>query len=221
MRQLIVVFVFLCLFLIALSACKEPVTPETTTEEIGFVTQPITLETTEPSTPTVVIKTNKNDPYSYIIKEYYGYMNELEYVADYHYALYDIDGNGTEELLLGADGELLEVYAIQNGVAVQQEQLALGGDYATASLLKNGSIKVYDTFDNIWWLYYYRFENGNLKLRIVLTDYYGSRFEKRTRQDRSDIAPITEEEFKRLQKKYEGNGQVVELDWKPLAEYGR
>jgi hypothetical protein len=35
------------------------------------------------------------------------------------------------------------------------------------------------------------------------------------------VTPITQAEFDRVQNEMEGDGQVVELDWKPLAEYGR
>jgi len=31
---------------------------------------------------------------------------------------------------------------------------------------------------------------------------------------------ITKAEFDRVQKEMKGNGQMVEFDWKPLAEYG-
>ena len=37
----------------------------------------------------------------------------------------------------------------------------------------------------------------------------------------SNRIPITEKEYNRLKKEYEGDGKVVEIDWKPLAEYGK
>ncbi len=51
---------------------------------------------------TVEIKTDPDDPYSYTIKEKYDYViNKLSDPNYYHYAFYDVDGNGIEELLIG------------------------------------------------------------------------------------------------------------------------
>jgi len=188
---------------------------------------------TRPEPSTIEIRTDKEDPYSYTIKELYEIyasasvdMNH-DYLEDQYYALHDIDDNGTKELLIGSEeysGIVLQaVHAIQNGVAVWQEALpSLVADFPEQrSILKNGTIRVKSVVaDEGSFFRYYRFEDGELKLQIILLDSaFGIEYYRRE-YGNNDV-PITNEEFDRVQKEMEGDGQVVELDWKPLAEYGR
>ena len=145
------------------------------------------------------------------------------------YTLYDLDGDGTKELLLGEylyladEVTLLSVYSIQDGVAVYQKgffrDLAAEmefseppGTISVPVLYKNGTIRMGDYG-------YYRLENGVIKNTIVLEE--DGICYSHIINNPYPPTPITKEEFDRIRKEFEGDGQVVELDWKTLAEYGR
>jgi hypothetical protein len=69
--------------------------------------------------------------------------------------------------------------------------------------------------------FYYRFEGGQLKLQIDLVNAWGDYYQAYD-IDRVGLGtPITKAEYDRVKAEMEGDGQVVEIDWKPLAEYGR
>ena len=169
---------------------------------------------------------------------YYDANGNLVY-ENLYYAFYDIDGNGTEELLLGAGRQpgyagLIEVYSILDGVAVQQ---AFGLSYCSdcgteyPSLLKNGTIwSIHSNMEEESSYYYYCFEEGQLKLQMKLArrmtydDYenshYGNVFFRSDVDDSdSEDIPISYEEYGRLREKFEGDGQGAEIVWKPLADY--
>jgi len=181
-----------------------------------------------PSATPGKIKTNKDDPNSYIIEEYYGYMNDVNRnVPPYYYFAYDVDSNGSVELLLGTeewDGEIVlwSVFAVQNGVSLWQEEFSVlgeGGSTLPSLVYRNGTIRT-SSFVEEEWLKYYRFEAGVLKERAWLArtnegDHY------RFYPNDNAKHPIAKEEYDRVKAEMEGDGQVVELDWKPLTEYGR
>ena len=138
-----------------------------------------------------------------------------------YYAFFEIDDIGTQALLLGADGALFDVYVIQNGIAVQQEINI--GEFDSPILFKNGVIRTHSYGDGEKYFYYYRFEKGLLiEQDTVLTEYLDDDnvFFRNSDNRRTGIS-ITKEEFDRLQKEFEGDGQLAELDWKPLADYGK
>jgi len=229
MRKLIITL--LCILFVVLCACG----PTEPLEELTVATQ-ITIETTsEPanvSAPTVTIKTDKDDPLSFVVEEYLELYNELlndenRFMEPHYYFLYDIDGNGTKELLLGEEWEdqiyFYSVHTIQNGVAVHQKEFRDISEYGPpAMLFMNGTIRTVDDDGGRKNYFYYRFEGKELKFQTILLDLSDSgsgykRMDERFGEPRS----ITGAEFRRVQKEFEGDGQVVELDWKPLAEYGR
>jgi len=165
-----------------------------------------------------------NDLYAWIIKRHLDAANNNPNVNAYHYVLYDLDGNGTNELLLGfKEWGLVEVYSIQNGVAVRQEESSLldPAEVSPPLLFKNGVIRVNWNTDGAPRIAYYRFEDGELKRSTTLIDNFGQYYRYNMYADQFPGASITKAEFNRLQKEFEGDGQVVELDWKPLAEYER
>jgi len=177
------------------------------------------------------IKTNKNDPYSYVIKEHYDLFFDKDidpYVK--HYVLYDLDRDGTNELLLGTEWwegiGIFAVYSIKEGFAVRQEQFKLDPEEVPPpSLFRSGTLR-YDFYGEVGHGFiYYRFDSGELKkymgLSIENDEYFRREYDHSKDPIAVNFIPITEEEFNRLQKEFEGDGQVVELDWKPLAEYGR
>jgi hypothetical protein len=221
----------LCTLFAGICACGQITPPEGTT--IATTTQEETTLTTGTEATASTEATAKSSNLSVLttknkISEAGSYSAALNtYIQKYdydlenrYYTLYDIDGNGAKELLLGAGRGLYAIYAIQDGVAVRQEQFRQPvGSSGPAVLFKNGIIRL--TFSNDEGqscIYYYRFEDGELKrqtgLIVELDDYF-----RYTGNDWPG-APLSKKEFERLQKKFEGDGQVVEIDWKPLAEYG-
>lgn len=180
-------------------------------------------ETTVPLTTAFRFNIDKNDPCYHVIKEIEDVdIQLLRYV---YYVYYDIDGDGAEELLTGWGGCLERVYTIRNGVAVRQEQYF--GDAESSippAVFRNGTIRSVITREGEgpYSYYYYRFVDGNLELQIELVD--DIHYSKYHRIGNGEVWPgtsITKEEFDQLKQEMEGDGHIVELDWKPLAEYGR
>ena len=173
----------------------------------------------------VEIETDKSDPYSYVIKESYDHLNDGHegYASLQFYSFYDVDSNGTKELLLGAKESygicIYAIYAIRNGVAVKQDQFFLISDELPSLLFKNGTIRSDHNDEGDLYYCYYQFEKEKLKFQTTLIDYDGQHYRDNTYKGSSLGTPITKQEFERVKKEFEGNGQVVELDWKPLAEY--
>lgn len=221
----------LCLLLAGLYACGS------TTPEDETTTQPTNTEITVAGTtkvfePTFTIKTSPDDPNSYVIEEYLDIYNEVlnddnRSMPDYYFFLYDLDGDGTKELLLGQknwDGKihLDSVHVIQNGVAVDQVALTPWMEqFATERcLLKNGTIKIGNSYCS-----YSRLEDGELKRQVGLScvdnEYTRREYDNSQTPAGFTDTPITKEEYDRVKREMEGDGQLVELDWKPLAEYGR
>ena len=213
----------LCLVLVGLCACGRRAMGETTTTD--KTTQD--TATNRYGQAVVDIKTDKKDPYSFVIKEHYDLFFD-ENIDPYvkHFFLYDIDGDGTKELLLGMETYsgivLFAVYSIQDNIAARQEALTPWMEEFPfqRSLLKNGTIKI-EGRDEVGPGYgYLRFEDGELRRQASLGIDYGEYVRIYT-ENGYERVPITKAEFDRLQKEMEGDGQVVDLDWKPLAEYGR
>ena len=174
-----------------------------------------------------------SDELKRIIEAHENHPDKANYVS---YVIYDIDGDGIPELLTGLTGwGLVCVYAIQNGVAVEQKEffvdIASDSGHPPPVLLENGTIRIGGKdWEGCISYGYYRFENGELKRQIALQDksetwwvVNGDEIFKDdvyTRRDPDGTSTsITKAEFKRVQKEFEGDGQVVALDWKPLAEY--
>jgi len=176
----------------------------------------------------IEIDPNEFAPYVDVVNERIKFFRSIsdksyDYLPTQYYTLYDIDGNGTKELLLGSEEwgalVLIIIYAIQDGVAVEQRFRVMGeGGSAFPSLLfENGVIRVDSGDDSGRYIIYYCFENGALICPTALVDRYGEYY----LDDGWPGTPITKEEFDRVQREMEGDGQTVALDWKPLAEYGR
>jgi len=173
-------------------------------------------EETTPQTTAISFKIDKNEPYYDVIKEYENY--DIQLLRAEHYVYYDIDGDGTEEFLTGWGGSLERVYSIRNGVAVLQKQYYGDADSPVPPVLfSNGTIRASSADDYGINYAYYRFENGELRLQQILINLLDYEYFRRE----SDIIPITKEDYERLRKEMEGDSQVVELDWKPLTEYGQ
>jgi len=227
MKKLLAV-VLIALLVGSFSACKQIDQPTTTT-----TTEKSSVSTTETSKPSVLTeKVNESILYSNAVEEATdptGYY--FIHGGEDHFFFYDIDGDGTKEWLLGTDVNrekrrpedgkdvyLRGVCSIQDGVVVRQN-LQLGEADTPPVVFKDGTIKCeFRDYTPRLYIYYYHFENGEIKTRIWLFEANGEYFisdEKRTYE------PILKEEFERLQKAFEGDGQTVELDWRPLAEWGQ
>jgi len=133
------------------------------------------------------------------------------------YAFY-VANDGTRVLLLNGGG-ILDIYTIQNGIAVQQKSFYFDRERSDfgpeVSLQKNGNI-VHVGSD----YRFYRFENGVLKHLATLTGRPGVGYIY-VRTNGSEI-PISQEERHQLLLEYLGDGwERAQLDWHPLAEFGR
>jgi len=175
---------------------------------------------------TIKTEISEINPYFEEIKRHImRYDASPEQLSDQCYALYDFDKNGAKELIIGLkDWGIVDVYTIQNGVAVRQAEFFVdpyGG--AQPTLLKNGTIRKEWMYDGCQRnISYHRFEDGELKFQISLRDdcdNWGScfQYDPVTKNE----TQINKKEFDRLKKEFEGDGQVIELDWKPLTEYGQ
>ncbi|MCL2195157.1 MAG: hypothetical protein FWB76_04315 [Oscillospiraceae bacterium] len=148
------------------------------------------------------------------------------------YALHDIDGNGVDELLIRfvrRDGfyTLFAIYALQDGVAVQQ--LQDGGQNSFMDIFPNGTVIMTGGRQFDFWTSFYRFADGQLRLsthvssqqRLVeneewYTAFYTGDWENRT--------PISEQEFQRIFAEYgvdlvlgvQAGASEMEFNWRPL-----
>ena len=246
MKKLFIVL--FCTLLVGLCACErikpsEETSTDTTkqeestlyasTETTATADTSIDKTTTEKFKPATLspaeIKALESGPFSNVLSERVESYDDSPYrLAEQRYVFYDIDGNGTKELLLGADWgagvNLHTVCVIQDGVAVQQKKLFVDPDLGNPFLLyENGTIRV-DRVDDtvVFYYYYFRFEGKEIKHKMMLIDNtYFIENDFFSNKDPMKRTPITKAEFDHLQKEMEGDGQVVELDWKPLAEYGK
>ena len=227
-----------CLLLVSFCACGQKSqgeittatnNPEKTTQEttVKTSTEVTTARMSEPFVSTVKNTTNKTDPYSdFLNADRVKYLSNPYALENSYYAFYDIDGNDTLELLEGwktYSGIVLNaVFIIQNGVVMRQE--ALTGwmeEFDSQRLLfKNGTIRTSGYDENGTGYGYLRFEAGELKYQAGLSIESGKYIRVYTEGGYERVL-ITKEEYERVQKEMEGDGQVVELDWRPLAEWGQ
>ena len=252
-------FLLLCLALLICTGCRKHEQKQNTTTQNNEQTSECVqtrsgeIPTREVPYPTVKIPTNPDDPYAQIIKDMYEqyaeYVTAEEIFEDLKYALYDMDKDGTRELLLssryilwGYEGPEFEYesdeigkkavlfdrfYYISNGEAVEMPVLNglwydAAGPTGGRDLLTNGVIRLYGGSPNYTSYAYFRYANGELSLLRVLRNFSDTgRWLFTYEGDQSTRTPITEEEFNRMRAEIEGDAQVVEIDWKPLESYGR
>ena len=263
--------ILLCMIFVFLTACGTPSGDErgtTTHEESVTCAGTKTADVTEPNTvrlngdydsvPTVtvperlsseeldsiVIPVSADDPYSAIIANEIDWYKQAgsQYNSEVErYALYDINGDGTDELIIGSIGVLggtsvyeehegvtaeftyglliSSVYTIKNGKAVEANRLIISENAYQTILLDNGMIKIlYQTPRNPQITYYkmtgdnFEMVGGNLDKNFDGECYY---YEK----DKEE--KISEEEFNRRIAEIEDGAHPVELEWKHLQDYGK
>ena len=213
-------------------------------DSMPTVTQPAPLSADERTI--VKIHTSKNDPYSYVVKDHYEYLLNsagIDAANEARYFLYDIDGNGSEELIFGQVRVLggmdvydvrlstdevppvmgiliVDIYSIVDGKASRQKQMVLGGGAAyETQILSNGIVKISYNTPALPSYSYYSFADsvgsyiGSLKANRDGTFTYVD----------SNVAnqAISKDEFDRRIAEIEGGAKPVELEWKRLQNYGK
>ena len=211
-------------------------------DSVPTVTQPAPLSADERTI--VKIHTSKNDPYSYVVKDHYEYLLNsagIDAANEARYFLYDIDGNGSEELIFGQVRVLggmdvydvrlstdevppvmgiliVDIYSIVDGKASRQKQMVLGGGAAyETQILSNGIVKISYNTPALPSYSYYSFADsvgsyiGSLKANRDGTFTYVD----------SNVAnqAISKDEFDRRITEIEGGAKPVELEWKRLQNY--
>ena len=213
-------------------------------DSVPTVTQPAPLSADERTI--VKIHTSKNDPYSYVVKDHYEYLLNsagIDAANEARYFLYDIDGNGSEELIFGQVRVLggmdvydvrlstdevppvmgiliVDIYSIVDGKASRQKQMVLGGGaaYETQSL-SNGIVKISYNTPALPSYSYYSFADsvgsyiGSLKANRDGTFTYVD----------SNVAnqAISKDEFDRRIAEIEDGAHPIEIEWKRLQNYGK
>ncbi len=213
-------------------------------DSVPTVTQPAPLSADERTI--VKIHTSKNDPYSYVVKDHYEYLLNSTGIGaanEARYFLYDIDGNGSEELIFGQVRVLggmdvydvrlstdevppvmgiliVDIYSIVDGKASRQKQMVLGGGAAyETQILSNGIVKISYNTPALPSYSYYSFADsvgsyiGSLKANRDGTFTYVD----------SNVAnqAISKDEFDRRIAEIEDGAHPVELEWKHLQDYGK
>ena len=245
----------LCIFLLFCTGCTRGEHEQTTTTQNNqpsselFSTRSGEIPTREVPYPTVRIPTSPDDPYAQIIKDMYEqyaqYITAEDIFEDVKYALYDLDEDKNNELLIsarcfrwGSNDEFSTLdqeeaiifdrfFSISNGKAIEIYPVdghwdVFGDSLGGRDILSNGVIRCYGgTPDHISYAYFC-YSNGELRLLKSLRYYADeSRYLVTYEGDQSTRTPITEAEFNRMRAEIEGDAQVVEIDWKPLESYGR
>ena len=213
-------------------------------DSVSTVTQPAPLSADERTI--VKIHTSKNDPYSYVVKNHYEYLLNsagIDAANEARYFLYDIDGNGSEELIFGQVRVLggmdvydvrlstdevppvmgiliVDIYSIVDGKASRQKQMVLGGGAAyETQILRNGIVKISYNTPALPSYSYYSFADsvgsyiGSLKANRDGTFTYVD----------SNVAnqAISKDEFDRRIAEIEDGAHPIEIEWKRLQDYGK
>lgn len=146
------------------------------------------------------------------------YMEESNWLWPYdmQYTFYDINEDGTDDLLLGFDGMMERWCSIQGGT-VEEHYVNLG------YLCQDGILEAVDTMnDHCSFLRYtyFKLDKGAFvdSQPETLTHYKGSWYnnDNSLRLNDFDTAPtITEEDAKAIRAKH----PHIQLEWKPIFEY--
>lgn len=206
------------------------------------------------------MEANPREPYAYIIKErFIGILNPPEQVEgaslrdDFefarfgrnYYCFYDINGDGTDELLLGCYTPVYDVesgksvfafvndsiYTIKDGeVKTILDRGGMTKEYfEERTIYTNGIIRTKHDYPYEPSYSYIRIEDGEAKSVLDIEyderweiyyappKYIGWFYENDTR--REEI--LTVDEFVQIKEEAEKGLVPVELDWRPLEEYAR
>ena len=210
-------------------------------DSVPTVTQPALMSREELNS--IVIPTSPKDPYSYIISdivEWYKQAGSRFNSEKERYSLYDINDDGTDELILaridvlggstiydyeGVNAEptygilIYSIYTISDGKAIKADLLSIAGDAYQTILFDNGLIKVVCCTPRNPWIHYNKMVGDNFEAvdYPIFKNYNGECFSFKDCVEN----PITEEEFNRRIAEIEGGAKPVELEWKHLQDYGK
>ena len=183
--------IFICLFVLSLRSCSKIredkymfSVPDSSVRDL------LSLNETSPTKDE--IKIDPKDPYSYVIKEKYDEFGEW-YGKDgerpiQHYFLYDIDGNGIEELLIGTPYVvggidnveppyesrimLKEIYTIKNGEVVELSTVSWWDEMFIfdKEILNNGLICYISVFEDEYDYFYWSLDDTEMVFRELSSD---------------------------------------------------
>lgn len=255
------VFSLLLITIILFCSCTTKVKDNTTKDN------PITQKTDNTTTSEVSttsskpfytkeIKENSADPYSSLIKEMCdnimecwnstipeykekGLENYIKRFDDLFYFLYDLDKDGTNELLLGTiqkvgtDFEdinapekicISSVYTIKDGKAVKVAR-SIGWQfviYIDRILYSNGIIVTQWGNEKVPCYSAVALENGELNLKCYVRHSAGDPekgYYKAINFNNLGEISISKDEYYSIYNQYCGNAKVVDIDWKRIDEY--
>ncbi|MCR4616341.1 MAG: hypothetical protein K5756_09365 [Clostridiales bacterium] len=254
--------IFLLLIIMLCTACGKGAVTDPTTGTTAVTTATKTTSSTEETTTVpkveglfphsvvtdrepysaVDIANDPKDPYSAVIKEYYQYVldsssDAKDMLDSAKYALYDIDGDGTNELLLSMPQYLYKenkrtmflehIFAVKDGVAYEvqppkdnySDWKYLGGlGVDNREILSNGLIRI--TRDQN--VCCFKYENGELTFVKELVVEDGKFKHVYPAQDGAqEMKEVSKKEFNALKTEVEDGAKAVNIDWKPLESYGK
>ena len=256
------VFSLLLVIIILFCSCTT-IVKDNTTKDNPITKKNDNTTTSEVSTTsskpfyTKEIKENSADPYSSLIKEMCdnimkcwnstipeykekGLENYIKRFDDLFYFLYDLDKDGTNELLLGTiqkvgtDFEdiyapekicISSIYTIKDGKAVKVDtgswwDFVIIQDrvlYSNGIIVTKWGIKNIPSYSDL------AFENGKLVIKCYITHEDidpNKEYFKVINFDNLNKKSISKDEYYSIYNQYCGNAKVVDIDWKRIDEYG-
>ena len=173
-----------------------PITDENWSEDEIYsaaASLPITI------TPFADASAGSYDP---ALADYEGYLSTIDTSSIKYYALYDLDGDGQDELLLYNSGETLtKVAAIQNGTV----QEILSGN--VLALCEGNVLEEWDGGSGAEQRTYYRVENHTaVPFECIIYNIDENQCYRDSNYDfyEENLTPITEEEYNRVVNTYPG-----------------
>ncbi len=250
------VFSLLLITIILFCSCSRNIKNNTTTQTADNTTTSEVSTTSAKPFYTQEIKTEMSDPYSSLIKEMCdnimecwnstipeykekGLENYIKRFDDLFYFLYDLDKDGTNELLLGTiqkvgtDFEdinapekicISSLYTVKNGKAVKVDNgVWMNYIIIMERILYSNGVIVTKWGKEIKPCYSAAaFENGEMNMKCyILYDDTGidGDFLKVTNFDTMKTVKIKNDEYYSIYNQYCGNAKVVDIDWKRIDEY--
>ena len=208
---------------------------------------------TEPRTKqlTVDVSITEDDPYESVIKSKIDDLSKgagsKQLLNNHYYSLYDIDNDGTKELLFGTkmilwgyEGVLSnqerveEIVLNQLYVTIDQKPQEIvyqptwrWNNYFAESLggrdiLSNGIIRYYGGTPDYISYAFFRYSNGELDFIKALMSYEIAGTWVVVDNQGSDLREkISKEEFDCIKSEIEDGANVVNINWQPLESYGQ
>ena len=128
------------------------------------------------------------------------------------YALWDANGDGQEELILGRDGHIHEIWTMQDG-----KTAGFMGSWYEGYLCEGNIYEDYVFLDGKPYHYYHRLGSGT-EFSPILQVYYDSYYESWMLEDfenGTELTQITEERAKEIMASF----PRISLEMKPVKEF--